>query len=101
MDTDDSFIWVVVVIIVVCSIFSLVVHNQDDPVIPSQVEQMEESLPSKTSNTFQGYECSYDCSGHEAGYDWAEENQVCDTEYDGGNSESFAEGVRAWAEDNC
>ena len=50
---------------------------------------------------FGGYECTSDCSGHEAGYDWAEENDICNTEFDGGNSESFAEGVRAYAEDNC
>lgn len=47
------------------------------------------------------YDCTEDCSGHSAGYDWAAENEVCDTEFDGGGSESFAEGVRQWAEDNC
>ena len=46
-------------------------------------------------------DCTQDCSGHEAGYSWAEENEVCDPDFDGGNSESFAEGVRAYAEDNC
>lgn len=46
-------------------------------------------------------DCTQDCSGHEAGYEWAEENDVCDPEFDGGNSESFAEGVREYAYDNC
>jgi hypothetical protein len=45
--------------------------------------------------------CTDDCSGHDAGYEWARDNDVCDTEYDGGDSESFAEGVRSWAENNC
>lgn len=52
-------------------------------------------------STFSGYTCTSDCSGHEAGYDWAYENDVCDEYFDGGNSESFAEGVRAYAEENC
>ena len=50
---------------------------------------------------FHGYECSDDCSGHDAGYEWADENGVCDEYFDGGNSESFAEGVRIYAEENC
>lgn len=45
--------------------------------------------------------CTSDCSGHDAGYEWAEKYTICDTEYDNGNSESFNEGVRQWAEDNC
>jgi hypothetical protein len=40
-------------------------------------------------NTFSGYDCTEDCSGHEAGYNWAEENYISD-EYDcDGNSNSF------------
>ena len=53
------------------------------------------------ADTFHGYECTDDCSGHEAGYQWAEENGICDENFDGGNSESFAEGVRAFADDGC
>lgn len=45
--------------------------------------------------------CTFDCSGHDAGYEWARDNEVCDTEYTDGNSESFDEGVRSWAENNC
>jgi len=57
--------------------------------------------PSTTSSKYRGYDCSSDCSGHEAGFQWAEEHDVCDEDYDGGNSESFAEGVRSYAEGNC
>lgn len=46
-------------------------------------------------------DCTSDCSGHQAGYEWGEENDICDTDYDNGNSESFNQGVRAWAEENC
>lgn len=45
--------------------------------------------------------CTSDCSGHEAGYEWGEENEICDTNYNNSYSDSFNEGVQAWAEDNC
>lgn len=47
------------------------------------------------------YDCTSDCSGHQAGYEWGEEHDICDTSYDNTNSDSFNEGVQAWAEDNC
>lgn len=46
-------------------------------------------------------DCTSDCSGHDAGYEWARDNDVCDPYFDAGNSESFAEGVVAYAYDNC
>lgn len=50
--------------------------------------------------TFNGYECTEDCSGHEAGYNWAEENGIED-EYDcDGNSGSFNEGCVSYVEEN-
>jgi hypothetical protein len=46
-----------------------------------------------------GYPCTVDCSGHEAGYEWAEQNGV-DSAWDcGGDSNSFIEGCQAWAEE--
>lgn len=51
-------------------------------------------------NNFNGYECTEDCSGHEAGYAWAEENYI-DDEYDcDGNSDSFNEGCLSYVEEN-
>lgn len=52
------------------------------------------------SGTFMGYDCTEDCSGHEAGYDWAGDNGVSDPDDCGGNSQSFVEGCRAYAEEN-
>lgn len=49
---------------------------------------------------FYGYDCTEDCSGHEAGYEWAEENDIRDPDDCGGNSQSFVEGCMAWAEEN-
>lgn len=56
-----------------------------------------ESAPITSSN----WDCTSDCSGHEAGYNWASDNGICDTEYTDGNSDSFNEGVQAYANENC
>ena len=51
-------------------------------------------------SSFNGYECTEDCSGHEAGYEYAEENGISD-EYDcDGNSNSFNEGCISYVEEN-
>ena len=36
---------------------------------------------------------------HDAGYRWAEQHDITDTGYSNGNSESFNEGVREYAEE--
>jgi len=48
---------------------------------------------------FRGYPCTVDCSGHQAGYDWAERKDI-DSTYDcHGNSNSFNEGCEAYVEE--
>ena len=48
---------------------------------------------------FMGYDCVDDCSGHEAGYDWAEEYDITN-DYDcDGNSDSFIEGCQAYVDE--
>ena len=49
--------------------------------------------------SFRGYGCTQDCSGHEAGYNWAESNGITDPDQCGGKSWSFIEGCRAYAEE--
>jgi hypothetical protein len=58
-------------------------------------------LPSAASaqGYFREYPCTVDCSGHEAGYEWAERKGIEDADDCGGNSDSFIEGCRAWAEE--
>lgn len=46
------------------------------------------------------YECTEDCSGHEAGYEWAAENDITDPDDCGGKSQSFMEGCEAYAEEH-
>ncbi len=55
---------------------------------------------SDDSDTFHGYDCTDDCSGHEAGYQWAEDKGLssgdeCDTP-----SNSFNEGCQAYIDEN-
>jgi len=41
----------------------------------------------------------YAGEGHDAGYEWAETHDITDVDYDQGNSESFNEAVRQYAEE--
>jgi hypothetical protein len=50
--------------------------------------------------TFGGYQCTEDCSGHAAGYRWAEEKDVDDpADCPTGHGNSFHEGCLAYSED--
>lgn len=67
---------------------------------------VEDESNLKEPEEFHGYECSDDCSGHEAGYEWGDENGICSEygsgdEYTGSYSDSFNEGVTAYIDDNC
>lgn len=61
---------------------------------------LPEPVQYQPSRTFMGYECTQDCSGHEAGYEWAEEKGITDPDDCSGNSNSFVEGCIAYAEEN-
>lgn len=69
--------------------------------VPQTAAPVQTEAKPQTTTTYKGYACSSDCSGHEAGYAWGEEYEICDTDYSNGNSESFNEGVKSWAEENC
>lgn len=47
--------------------------------------------------TSDNWDCTGDCSGHEAGYEWALNRGITDSEDCGGNSDSFIEGCEAYA----
>ena len=49
------------------------------------------------ARTYHGYACKTDCSGHEAGYAWAERKGITDPDDCGGKSQSFIEGCQAFA----
>lgn len=52
------------------------------------------------SEEFHGYDCTDDCSGHEAGYDWANRHGITNPNDCGGNSQSFIEGCEAYANEH-
>ncbi|MDL5595673.1 hypothetical protein PGC34_07120 [Pseudomonas kribbensis] len=58
------------------------------------------SLGSTTifADTFDGYECTDDCSGHQAGYDWAEQKGIDDENSCSTPSISFNEGCQSFVE---
>lgn len=68
-------------------------NSESEPPIDEPLFVDEEPL------TFNGYECTDDCSGHEAGYNWAEENGITDPSDCGGNSNSFIEGCESYGEE--
>lgn len=51
--------------------------------------------------TDSNFECTDDCSGHEAGYNWAEENEIDDDSYCNTESSSFNEGCASYVEENA
>lgn len=56
------------------------------------------ALPA-AAESFKGYPCTQDCSGHKAGYAWAQQKNITDASDCGGNSNSFMEGCRAAVEE--
>jgi hypothetical protein len=55
------------------------------------------------NHKFDKYDCTLDCSGHKAGYEWAERKSIsdaydCDVAGNHYNSLSFAEGCRAYVD---
>jgi hypothetical protein len=54
------------------------------------------------AQTFGGFTCTIDCSGHSAGYKWAEKKGLQDeADCPQGNSQSFHEGCVAYTQDNA
>ena len=47
--------------------------------------------------TTDDWECTGDCGGHNAGYEWAESKGIDDPSDCGGNSQSFIEGCMSYA----
>lgn len=43
--------------------------------------------------------CTSDCSGHQAGFDWAQEKDLTDESECGGDSQSFIEGCEQFVQD--
>nr|WP_019860870.1 hypothetical protein [Mesorhizobium loti] len=59
------------------------------------------AAPASAQETFHGYDCTDDCSGHQAGYDWAAKNDITDERDCDGDSQSFNEGCQAYVEEQA
>lgn len=75
--------------------------EQSPAASPSAAPTADHAPPEHPPKTFAGYDCTEDCSGHEAGYNWAEEHDIdneddCDAAGNTSNSPSFAEGCKAY-----
>lgn len=82
---------------------------RDDEIVIPLNSQDDKKGPIFTATTtalndkrmyFHGYKCKADCSGHEAGYKWAERNDIDDEDDCTGRSWSFIEGCMAYVEEN-
>lgn len=65
----------------------------------TEYEQNESEIENY-NNTFWDYECTDDCSWHEAGYNWADENIIDNKEDCWWNSNSFIEWCIQYVNDN-
>lgn len=68
----------------------------------TEAEAMDRAVADHAGMTYDDlgspYGCTDDCSGHEAGVAWAQENEIHDPSDCGGRSASFVEGCEAYAE---
>jgi hypothetical protein len=97
-------------------------HNRTDNAYASKTERISAADDTDTGDTessgeevneaeiadtetrddlyFQGKRCTVDCSGHEAGYEWAEQKGITATDDCGGKSQSFIEGCESYVEES-
>lgn len=64
-----------------------------------RVPTQQSSLRPVPMPRFHGYACDSDCSGHTAGYEWAERNGIDTPDDCSGRSQSFVDGCRAYTEE--
>jgi len=103
---DDSRSKLILLIIGAVAVFFYFANgrNEDEHTRESRSQSVGEADNAETNpKKFGGYECTVDCSGHEAGYRWAEEHDItdgedCDTAGEHSNSPSFAEGCHAYVD---
>ena len=92
-----GIIFSILAVVVLLGLFRYGRSDKETSVSSTPVQATDET--SKSGLTFHGYDCTVDCSGHEAGYEWAEEHDITDASGCSGNSQSFVEGCQAYAEE--
>lgn len=100
---NSSVVFVLVGILGLVLYFGTNESRRDSSPKPPPASTDENDVPETEPKQFAGYTCTGDCSGHEAGYRWAEEHDIsdgddCDTAGEHSNSPSFAEGCHAYVD---
>lgn len=93
--------WLVVGLIVVAGIY-YAAHSDEQGRANSAASyssSVSDDSDSPSNLRFHDYDCTVDCSGHEAGYKWAEEHRIDDEDGCRGNSQSFIEGCQAYVQE--
>jgi hypothetical protein len=67
-------------------------HLQDAHARADSREDDEPVTSATGTSYFRGMECTDDCGGHVAGYEWAQDNKITDEDDCSTNSDSFNEG---------
>ncbi len=62
----------------------------------AEIEAMDELEGTTYQDNLGSYGCTSDCSGHDAGFEWAQEKGLTDRYECSGNSQSFIEGCEAY-----
>lgn len=81
----------------------LLIRSSADPLYqlpsaPTPSKEVDTLLAPPNTSWSRG--CTDDCSGHDAGYEWAEEHDITDADDCTGNSQSFIEGCEERVEDH-
>jgi len=97
--SDNDLEGKVIVFVLVCSVIGLFVSffksNKSEPV----------SSPNSTTKCYviptpKPWNCTSDCSGHKAGYNWAKQKSLSNpSDCDGGKSLSFREGCEYYVQE--
>jgi hypothetical protein len=99
----SQFVILAVVGIVGIVLYVTNARNAGEHRAKSRAQAIDTESSETYPREFAGYECTVDCSGHEAGYKWAEEHDIsdgddCDQAGEHSNSPSFAEGCHAYVD---
>jgi Tfp pilus assembly protein PilV len=72
-------------------------NERQSEALEDSKEQARENLQGSTyQDNFGSAGCTSDCSGHDAGFDWAQNRGLSDRSECSGNSNSFIEGCEAY-----
>jgi hypothetical protein len=91
----SRLIWICIGLVVFYNVFIKEDKKQTLNYYPSYTPSHQAPIGYRGS-----YGCTVDCSGHDAGYRWAEENDIDDPDDCDGYSLSFIEGCKEYADAN-